>query len=293
MKGGASSPPFRSPLLWIGGDYNIVDFAAFSSLDTSFRNFNIFNQVLERVNSCGNDKIEVISPSSQLIEINKYCDNKICQNPDCKIHREYKYKRYHSSQIELLNKSIRSPKAWVFTGWVKSYPIDRDFCRSKFRELFKLLSSTKFGSVTHFSIHMEVKLRESDYYLHFHCVLGGLRDYRMIQKLWGRYVRYEYPIHKDALASYVSKYASKTPILRGVDRLYDYFNYIYKTQTSRFSCGRSEYKVSGWYLMSMIEREVYFTLKSSKYYSPFVDGYKKRNLKVKPPPNLCDFGMVV
>lgn len=243
-------------------------------------------EIFERIELCGNELIEIVSPTgNEIKEIIKHCDNRICNKPGCMEHRAYSYKRHHGEQINILNKSIIQPKAWIFTGWVFPYPIDRDFCRQKLRELFNLLNNHKIGSITEFSIHMEVKLREKDWYLHFHVVSGGLGDMVFIRYLWGRVISYQYAIKKDNLASYVSKYASKTPLFKDdVERIY-YLQYIYKTQTSRFSCGRAGYSPSGWYLYDSLEYEAYRALKQDNDlgigYSAFVDQYYRRKHEIK------------
>jgi hypothetical protein len=242
------------------------------------------NDILLKIDLCGNELIEIVSPVGEIKEIVKYCDNRACNAPACIVHRQYQYKRYHGEQIKLLDKNIVAPKAWIFTGWVFPYPIDREFCRQKLRELFLLLNNHKIGSVTEFSIHMEVKLRENDWYLHFHVVSGGLGDMHFMRYLWGRVVTYEHAIKKDALSAYVSKYASKTPLFRNeIERLY-YLQFIYKTQTSRFSCGKSSYTPSGCYLYSTLEWEAYCLTKRDNEtkgggYSDFCIKYENRKSK--------------
>lgn len=242
--------------------------------------------VFGKIENCGNELIEITGlVNSQIIikEIVKYCNNRVCNKEPCMVHREYLYKRNHGEQIKMLDKSIDAPKAWVFTGWVFPYPIDRDFCREKLRELFALLNNRKIGSVTEFSIHMEVKLREKDWYLHFHVVSGGLGDFHFVRYLWGRVVSYEYAIKKDRLASYVSKYTSKTPLFKDDVERIEYLRFIYKTQTSRFSCGKSGYVKSGWYLIEALEYEAYVITKRANeandgksMWSTFPDEYEKR-----------------
>lgn len=276
-RGGAVAPPrFYLDLLVM---------SALRSPNTNHLGTFKIEQILEKIEQCGTEQMDIVSPKGDIIKpIIKYCDNRVCNNPGCQIHREYQYKRNHRIQIQQINENIKKPKAWVFTGWVQQYPIDREFCQEKLKKLYHLLKDTKFGSVTEFSIHMEVKLREKDWYLHFHCVLGGLKDYRAIQTLWGRWVNYEYAIVPEQLESYIGKYASKTPKFKDETQRLQYLKYIYKTQTSRFSIGKIVKIPSGWYLYDQLEWEAYTTLKrlnEEQGYSPFVDQYYNRK---HPPP---------
>jgi hypothetical protein len=247
-----------------------------------------FQKVLNRIEDCGNEKVEVCNAYGDFREVVKYCDNRCCSESGCQDHRRFKYKRNHGEQIKTLDKSMKSPKAWIFTGWVLPYPLDRSFAQEKLNFLYKLLKDEKHGSITEFSIHMEVKLKENGGYLHFHVVSGGVKDLRFVRQVWGRVVRFEYAIKDKALSDYVSKYASKTPFFESEDlRLY-YLMFVYKLFMSRFSSGKSDYLKSGWYLVSQLEYEIYSCLKKNyndtNEYHPYIEQYDNR--KRKPIPNL-------
>jgi len=89
---------------------------------------------------------------------------------------------------------------------------------------------------------MELKLyKDTDQaYLHFHVVSGGLRDYRHTVKIWNRVVKYEQALKPKYLASYISKYASKTPYFKDETAQDTYALLVHKTQMHRFSLNHKE-----------------------------------------------------
>jgi len=137
------------------------------------------------------------------------------------------------------------PKTWIFTGYVipLEYGVDyiRKFAREQMSKLFRILKNRKYGSLTGFSIHMEFKFKPNGtVYLHFHAVLGGLIDFHRVRREWGRVIRYEKAISPNAVAEYISKYASKTPSFLDSDLLQEFYHLlVYKTLMHRFSVTKS------------------------------------------------------
>lgn len=217
---------------------------------------------------CGTTSIELVNIyNSEVLDLPIYCDNRCCDNPGCKKHRLYKFQKEHCGQEIVLQKSIRKPKGWVFTGWNK--PIEdftRDFCRMQFLKLFYLL---KRQALSEFSIHMELKLNEDgSAYLHFHVVAGGLKDFRFTQKSWGRIVRYQTAIRPKDLARYISKYASKTPRFYSDSQMLEYHRLVYKTQMHRFSCNDKVTFSPEWVTMESLVREVRSSCYQDSYLNP-------------------------
>lgn len=238
-------------------------------------------KIIERIENCGNEIQEFVKSDGSIKEFPVFCDNRSCENPKCQKHRLYKYRKKHDDQIRNLNKSMKKPKAWVFTVGHLRFPIDRQYLKDKLKKLRKLLSNKKYGSVSEFSIHMELKLSK-DYpdsvYLHFHVVMGGVRDLRFIRKIWGKQILYEQAIKPKELGYYVSKYASKTPVFISEYHRMVYTVAVYKLQMHRFSSGHAKYVPSGWYRMEDLYREVRNAYKNDiDDYHPF--------LYDRPPPD--------
>ena len=211
----------------------------------------ILFEIYNRLHDCGeNYHIFLDIDNGETIELPVYCDNRCCLNPECQGHRRYKYMKEHKSQIRSLDKDMKNPKAWVFTTPRKKYPIDKDFIRSRMKLLNKILDirkHRKYGSVSQFSIHMEIKPYPADnrypyetWFLHFHVVSAGVKNLRLVHKLWGYVIRFETAISPEFLALYVSKYASKTPRFPSLESFCEYAQNVYKTQMHRFSCKTSE-----------------------------------------------------
>ena len=143
---------------------------------------------------------------------------------------------------------MKKPKAWVFTGWRIDVPgmspnEFKSFAREKFLQLYHILKEVKFGAVSEFSIHMELKFNSDDsVYLHFHVVMGGINcRIKTMRSLWGRVVKYEGAIEPEFVSEYVSKYASKTPDFQDSDFIRDwYFLVTYKIQMHRFSISKNK-----------------------------------------------------
>jgi len=284
--------------------------AANEPLSSPYRNFSFsesekIDSLNSRMERCGSDFKEYVSPLGEFKVLPVHCDNRACDKPECQKHRLYKYRRKHSGQINILNRSMRKPKAWVFTGW--KFPIeklDRSFCRKKLVFLFKLLKSL---SVSEFSVHMEVKVYPKNHrdfgrgYLHFHVVSAGFKDLRFIRKRWGRQVRYEEAIKPESLGYYVSKYASKTPFFDFEPYRWYYHLLVYKTQMHRFSCKPDDSFVkSDWVCLDSAINEARNCLYRSSYLNVnnrMSDKNKGSLLYFKilePPPKsngLDDFGL--
>ena len=143
---------------------------------------------------------------------------------------------------------MEKPKAWVFTGWridvLGTSPNKfKSFAREKFPHLYHILKEVKFGSVSEFSIHMELKFNTDDsVHLHFHVVMGGINcRIKTMRSLWGRVVKYERAIEPEFVSEYVSKYSSKTPDFQDSDFIKDwYFLVTYKIQMHRFSISKNK-----------------------------------------------------
>lgn len=195
--------------------------------------------VLENVHNCGSSSVEFVSWNGGFFDMPKYCDNRVCDNPECQRHRGNLHVRNHRAQVEYLKKYIDSPKSFVFTGWRFDYTGDdwRVFARSELVRLFVLLFRY---CKTAFVIFMEFKLKEDgSYYLHFHVVAGSVGDIRFMESLWGRKVRYEYPVKDDdSLFGYIRKYTSKTPYFVDEFAQLKYLQVVYKLQMARYSPAR-------------------------------------------------------
>lgn len=216
-----------------------------NALRTPFRNFTFYdypllNKLHKKLSNCGHDFITLLNKDTlEEIELPLYCDNRVCLNPNCQKHRLYKFMREHKAQIRELNRDMRKPKGWVFTTPLQPYPIDRFYCREKLKELYFLLDKSKhpkYGSNSKFSIHMEIKLHEDSWYLHFHGASGGITDLRLIRKIWGAQIKYEDAIEPLALGYYISKYASKVPTIPNKRAYLEYATTTYKLQMHRFGC---------------------------------------------------------
>lgn len=229
----------------------------------------ILDNFYEKYNSCSANNIEFVNKyNSEVFEVPVTCDNRACDNPLCQEHRRYKFQKQHGGQEHALQKSMRKPKGWVFTGW--RYPVEyftRDFCSSMFLKLFHLLNAQ---SLTEFSIHMEFKLYgDGTAYLHFHAVSGGLRDFRYTQKRWGRHVRYETAINPKNLGAYVSKYASKTPEFFSEYQKSCYHLLVYKLYMHRFSAKAEHLQVESDFLnVDMLLLECQKTCYRDSYLNP-------------------------
>jgi len=167
------------------------------------------------VEDCGSENISLVSyDGSDFLEFPKCCDNRGCCSSDCESHRGVKHKQNHIQQIQWIQKYVRSPKSWVFTGYRLNLSVDewREKAQSELIRLFRLLSES---SKTPFVIYLEFKVHaDGSYYLHFHAVSGSVGDIHLIQARWGRIVRYEHPLTSEAvLIRYIKKYTGKTPLI--------------------------------------------------------------------------------
>ena len=251
----------------------------------------------EKLEKCGKENAEFYNTKTKIFfRPPIYCDNRICSNPECQKHRQYKYMTAHFQQIEKLNKSMKNPKAWVFTGW--KLPIEeftREFLQLQLKKLFYICSKY---SRSEFSIHMELKvypqykkdgslnLNYGMAYLHFHVVTAGFPDLHKIHAIWGRVVKYEQAIKPNDLAWYVSKYAGKSPILDTKFLLANYLNLVYKLQMHRFSTRPGDHikRSSDWVDMSSILYEVKSELRKNSYKN--ISQYSARYYyKILEPPS--------
>jgi len=198
--------------------------------------------VFRKLVGCGHGSVTVQNKRKGRIEvIPLYCDNRICQKPECKRHREYKYRKQHRYQIRHMKRSIHRPKSYVFSIERLPYPVDKRFVAEMRRKLARLLDCKKhpeYGSVTDCSIHTEIKPGETSYYLHFHVVSGFIRGLKQIRGEWGYQIMSQPARCIGNLERYVSKYASKVPEfhLLAVDMVtrlvivMQYFEAVYKAQ---------------------------------------------------------------
>lgn len=217
-----------------------------------FETYPVMYGVFERISRCGHGEFTFGNPDGDEIVLRSFCDNRVCTNPDCKKHRLNKYMSKHRPQIIDIGKDIRKPKAWIFTTPVKEYPIDRDYCRQEYRRLMEILNKKKhpkYGSVSKFSVHMEIKVKESTWFLHFHVVSGGIKNFSYVKNVvWGFYAHYDVAINPKDLAYYVSKYASKVPHFTTKQMLFEYAYAVYKLKMHGFSV-RGFYSPSEWFMV--------------------------------------------
>ena len=216
----------------------------------------------------------MVSPDANFVQVPLTCNNRACTKPACEEHRGSLHLKNHESQIRFLKKYVFSPKAWIFTGWVVSGPIDE--IRAKGRaELIRLSTLLQRHSKTPFVIYMEYKIKDDgSYYLHFHAVGGSFGDIHLVQALWGRVVRYEKPITtNDALISYIKKYTGKTPFFSDAQVSENYLQLVYKAQMCRYSVPRKDAikefpfaESSGFYLTSILVSEMYRALEQGRHH---------------------------
>jgi hypothetical protein len=164
--------------------------------------------------------------------------------------------RKHETQIKNLNENMRKPKAWVFTGPRKQYPIDVKYIKERTKLLRNILNKNKhknYGSTSEFSFHTEIKIAQSKYpntwYLHYHVISGGMTDLRLMRHLWGSQILYEDAIAPKNLAFYVSKYASKVPTPDNLDHFLQYAQAVYKLKMHEFSTRGAPPPISPWILL--------------------------------------------
>ena len=219
--------------------------------DSIFRNYPALYDIHQRIVNCGRGTILFRNKkTNDTLEIPTYCDNRICNNPECKTHRLYKYMRQHNRQIKILNDNMKAPKAWVFSTPILEYPIKRNYLEEQMHKLLYLLNRDKhlhYGSVSHCSIHMEIKPHPPNYrdtsgklhknetwYLHFHVASGGIKNLKLIRQIWKSQIKYEKAINKRDLAYYVSKYSSKVPYFPSALAMCEYLQGVYKLQMHRY-----------------------------------------------------------
>jgi len=240
-----------SPLIELSSpEIGTFDFVYYSRL----------KKMVHKLRTCGQNEIEFMnSETGEELKITMYCDNRVCTDPNCQEHRLYKFMREHRSQIAQVQNSIkhshRTPRGYVFSDGRYPYPISREYCQNRFKELYRLLQKR---SKTEFSVHMEIKTKPADneypyetWYLHFH-VVSGYVELRGINTAWGAVVRYETAIIPSHIAYYVAKYASKTPTFPSQTAFFEFANTVYKLQMHRFSVGNNgNSKLSVWVLSNI------------------------------------------
>ncbi len=250
--------------------------------------------VWSRIDECGESREEFVDSDGNIIDVPTYCNNRACTNEKCMDHRLYLYMREHIGQIKGLNKGIREPKAWIFTDCkVRIDKLSREYIRKRVLLLYKILDikkHRKYGSVSPYSVHMELKLykmrcedcktcnncfKRKDYhceigdscpqfemvFLHFHVVSGGVKDLRLVRLLWGKVIREEDAINRESLGYYVSKYANKTPNFPSSVHADFYILLVYKTRMHLFNVVSLPYcRESLYYHVGSLVREIKATL---------------------------------
>ena len=218
--------------------------------------------VFERISNCGSGRLHLINKETMEEKIvPQYCDNRVCKNSACQIHRGMKFRAAHYHQIKTIEDKTRKPKAWVFTTPKKPYcvnedgsiDIDKEFVLARMRLLRDLLNvkkHRKYGSITPWSAHMEIKLHRDSWYLHFHVVSGSIENIRLVRHLWGYMILSEPARAIRNVSYYVSKYASKVPKLINFVYALAYLRVVYKTKMHEFGvfCSPAVY-VSKWILL--------------------------------------------
>lgn len=209
----------------------------------------LLSKVIERIQECGCKDFELINlKTTKTVLLPVFCNSRACDNPECQEHRGGLFKRKHLGQISAIQSSMQKPKAWVFTGYVikQDSPTLRAFICEKTALLYQIL---KRLSSSEFSLHVEVKPSKKYkdcFYVHWHVVCGGLKDYHYAQTLWGRYVEYQKAKNIDSVAEYVAKYATKTPVHVGDSSWLNYLMVTYKLRLHRFSTVQGEITKSDW-----------------------------------------------
>ena len=229
-------------MLFWGGDF----FTLSSLLVTLLSDNEKLTDFHNKINVCGTTFIDIVEgQNTNIFSVPVYCNNRGCTKKGCQEHRGELFRKEHFQQQQVITKSMKAPKGWVFTGWKLKNWRNTDwvktFLRKKTIKLYHILNDTKFGATTGFSIHAELKFYEDGtVYLHFHVVMGGIKcRISTMCSLWGRVVRYEKAISPDHVAQYVSKYASKTPNFYDSDFNRDWYHLVvYKTQMHRFSVSK-------------------------------------------------------
>lgn len=283
-----------------------ANFGDFSSpySNFTFEQQNLLDVFYEKRAKCGQDFYNLIGPPDehgviQLACLPVFCNNRACDNAGCKDHRKYLYKRNHEPQINHLKKDIRKPKAYVFSGWnIPLFEWDvgfiREFCRMKMIKLYRICRSI---SRSEFSIHMEIKLypegheKEGIGWLHFH-VVSGYIDVHKAREMWKRVVKYEQAIKYECLEGYISKYASKTPVMDTFVKRDVYHLIVYKTQMHRYSIRLSECervkRKQLWYIEDLLLKEVFNRIRSEAedpcYYNCWYEEHKKEFMNCDKPP---------
>lgn len=247
------------------------------------------SNVIQRIQDCGTKDFELVNlKSSKTVLLPVYCDSRSCDNPGCKDHRGISFSKKHAVQIMSIQSSMQKPKAWVFTGYVLQPPLEdhRKFICEKTLLLYKILKQL---SSSEFSLHCEIipsKRFPTCFYVHWHVVTGGLKDYHYAQSLWGRYIEYEKARNIHSVAEYVSKYASKTPVHLGDQNFLPYLQTTYKLRLHRFSTKQGEITKSDWVPITVLVSELKRSANrhrlkhedgSNKDFVPYVDA--------PPPPD--------
>jgi len=213
------------------------------------------SNLIERIQNCGEKSFELInSKTSQSVILPVYCNSRSCSNPDCQKHRGEQFHKKHLVQIYEIQHSMQKPKAFIFTGWILSGNLSqhREFICLKTSLLYHLLK--KFSS-SEFSLHCEVKPSKKypgSFYVHWHVVAGGVKDFHWLQNEWGRYIKYETALSPSAVAKYVSKYACKTPVNFLSNDWLPYLQTTYKLRLHRFSTKQGEISKSDWLPVSLL-----------------------------------------
>jgi len=160
--------------------------------------YSVVKRIFDKISRCGSIYLKFLNIKTlEIIDIQAFCDNRVCKNPMCQKYRLLKFMKEHMYQIFDIQRDMRKPKAWVFTIPSKKYPLDRKYCMSKLKFLYFLLSKDKhsnFGSNSMFSIHMDIKPGEDSWFLHFHVVSGGITNLHFIRKKWKYMIRYQMAI---------------------------------------------------------------------------------------------------
>lgn len=82
-------------------------------------------RIYDKISRCGGIYLKFLNKKTlEITDIQAFCDNRVCKNPNCQKHRFYKFMREHMHQIFEIQSDMRRPKAWVFTITRRKYPID-------------------------------------------------------------------------------------------------------------------------------------------------------------------------
>jgi hypothetical protein len=89
------------------------------SRSRNFKELFFLDNLHKKINNCCLKFDEFFKLNGELVLRPIICDNRSCENNDCKDHRGMKFKKKHQHQIDKINNLFDRPKTWVFTVYSK------------------------------------------------------------------------------------------------------------------------------------------------------------------------------